>query len=288
MKFCGNSLSEQELREELRLQQENNTRNWAQALQLLAQVQRNQTEQSRSTEQELREELRLQQENNTRNWAQGTDWGNWDGLGGNWDRVGGTGRDPGYTGLHWVILGYTGSYWALPFPAWQVLAQVQQNQRELSRITDLMCQTIEDSRKCPLGWQFYVDSCYFFSTHYRSWDNARGFCRGFSADLVVVSNEDEQLFLTRSIQGKNNTYWIGVMDKQHKGKWTWVTGKSPTFGFWDVWEEDPNKNLKGCGAMKPNGRWTNERCSKSSLWICEKSWKCNFSPVFTELFPPDE
>ncbi|TRZ06429.1 hypothetical protein HGM15179_020676 [Zosterops borbonicus] len=117
----------------------------------------------------------------------------------------------------------------------------------------------------------------------RSWDSARSFCREAGADLVVVSTEEEQL------QG-NNTYWMGATDKQHKGKWTWIAGKSPTFGFWDVWEEDPDKKQKDCGMMKPNGRWTNERCSKSSHWICERSWDCNFSPLLpiSQRFAPED
>ncbi|KAM4878251.1 uncharacterized protein FYW23_015843 [Sylvia borin] len=173
--------------------------------------------------------------------------------------------------------------------AWQTLEHVQWQQMELSRMTALLCQAIEDSRKCPPGWQFYHSSCYYFSSLSRAWADARSFCRAFDADLVVVSTEDEQLFLVRNIQS-NNTYWMGVTDKQHKGKWIWVTGRSPTFGFWDVWEEDPDREHKDCGAMRGNGRWVNERCSEGRRWICERSWDCDFSSLFPlpDIFSPDE
>ncbi|XP_066064597.1 CD209 antigen-like protein E [Chamaea fasciata] len=165
--------------------------------------------------------------------------------------------------------------------AWQTLTQVQWQQVELSRITELLCRSTEDTKKCPPGWQFHVNSCYYFSSLARSWDSARSFCQTFHADLVVVSTEEEQLFLVRNLQG-NNTYWMGARDERHEGKWTWVSGKSPTFGFWDVWEQDPHREQKDCGAMKPNGRWIHELCSKGGPWICEKSWDCSFPP----LFPP--
>ncbi|XP_017594513.1 PREDICTED: CD209 antigen-like protein C [Corvus brachyrhynchos] len=144
---------------------------------------------------------------------------------------------------------------------------------ELRSITELLCRTIEDSRKCPSGWEFFESSCYFFSVRFQSWAGAHNACAAFGSHLAVLSIETEQVFLMSKIQG-NNSYWLGVTDEQHEGKWAWVTGETPNFGFWDVWEEDPDKEHKDCGAMKPNGRWINERCSKLNRWICEKSWNC--------------
>ncbi|XP_014117545.1 PREDICTED: hepatic lectin-like [Pseudopodoces humilis] len=164
--------------------------------------------------------------------------------------------------------------------AWQELLQVQWHQMELDRITDLLCQTINNSNKCPEGWQFHKNACYLFSEIPQSWGKAQNSCATFSAHLVVVSTEKEQMFLVENIQ-RNNSYWMGVMNEQHKGKWTWITGETPSFGFWDVWSEDPDKEHKDCGAMKSNGRWIGEHCSKLNRWICEKSWDCHSSP-----FPP--
>uniref|UniRef100_A0A8C0UMK3 C-type lectin domain-containing protein n=1 Tax=Cyanistes caeruleus TaxID=156563 RepID=A0A8C0UMK3_CYACU len=262
----------------------------------------------------MREELELLREN-LGNWELGRNWehweGNWEGTGMDWEGTGmdweGTGMDWEGTGMdweHWDGLGWTGReaggtglYWehwsvlgglvctgrtgiSSPFPARQELRQVRWHQMELGRITDLLCQTINNSNKCPDGWQFHKNTCYLFSEIPQSWGRAQNSCAAFSAHLVVVSTEDEQLFLVHNIQ-RNNSYWIGVMDEQHKGQWTWITGETPSFGFWDVWSEDPDKEYKDCGAMKSNGRWIGERCSEFNRWICEKSWDCNSS-----LLPP--
>lgn len=162
--------------------------------------------------------------------------------------------------------------------AWQELEQmqteVQRHQMDLRGITELLCRTIEDSRKCPHGWHFFQHSCYFLSAVARGWGSAQNSCAAFGAHLVVISTESEQTFVMSKIQA-NNSYWMGLRDKEQRGRWAWITGETPNFGFWDVWAaEDSAEQHKGCGAMQPNGRWITEQCSKPHRWLCEKSWDC--------------
>ncbi|XP_057244642.1 C-type lectin domain family 17, member A-like [Malurus melanocephalus] len=138
---------------------------------------------------------------------------------------------------------------------------------------ELLCRTVDSSRRCPSGWQNFGSSCFSFSRESRSWGGARDACAKFGAHLVVLSSEKEQVFVMENLQG-NNSYWLGVKIRHREGNWVWVNGEKPNFGFWDVWEKDPERSQKECGAMKPGGRWVNEKCSRELRWICEKPWDC--------------
>ncbi|XP_053824211.1 CD209 antigen-like [Vidua chalybeata] len=138
---------------------------------------------------------------------------------------------------------------------------------------DLLCQALGGSRRCGPGWRPHGSSCYSFSRDALSWGRARSACEDLGAHLAVVSDEAEQLFLVES-SNSSSSYWLGVTDAEQEGKWRWVTGEEPQFGFWDVWQRDPQQELKDCGALGPKGRWVSARCSEPLRWVCERPGHC--------------
>uniref|UniRef100_A0A3B4X024 C-type lectin domain-containing protein n=1 Tax=Seriola lalandi dorsalis TaxID=1841481 RepID=A0A3B4X024_SERLL len=72
---------------------------------------------------------------------------------------------------------------------------------------------------CPLGWNLFGSSCYFFSTLSLSWNESRDWCERHKAHLVILNTDEEWDFVTRhSVPG---LFWVGLSD-QRTGKWEWV------------------------------------------------------------------
>ncbi|XP_043935054.1 CD209 antigen-like protein E [Protopterus annectens] len=74
------------------------------------------------------------------------------------------------------------------------------------------------------GWTTYFgNSIYFFSNQTLNWSDSRNACLSMMADLVVINNEAEQIFLKNSSSISNGgAFWIGFTDQKEEGKWCWV------------------------------------------------------------------
>ncbi|XP_043934923.1 asialoglycoprotein receptor 1-like [Protopterus annectens] len=86
---------------------------------------------------------------------------------------------------------------------------------------------------CPIDWQIFRHSCYYFSTDYSAWSKARSKCKVSESDLVIINRPEEQGFLTLKVKEYNSKrgtwsnelwYWIGMTDNEKEGMWKWVDG----------------------------------------------------------------
>ncbi|XP_030631687.1 voltage-dependent calcium channel subunit alpha-2/delta-1a [Chanos chanos] len=74
-------------------------------------------------------------------------------------------------------------------------------------------------------------SCYYFSNDTRSWFDSHIFCRAHGADLVIIEEQDEHVYLTSKIKEHMdflpewNGTWIGLSDMFREGTFTWVNNK---------------------------------------------------------------
>ncbi|XP_068277876.1 hepatic lectin-like isoform X2 [Nyctibius grandis] len=137
----------------------------------------------------------------------------------------------------------------------------------------LICRSVLDNKKCSAGWKIFEKSCYSFSTETMSWPDAKESCADQGAHLVTVNSELEQKFLKDNIN-RSSTYWLGVTDQLEEGIWVWTTGEQTSISYWNTWKENKDRDQKDCGSIGPDGIWTDDRCSHSNHWICEKSWNC--------------
>nr|XP_055063226.1 asialoglycoprotein receptor 1-like [Misgurnus anguillicaudatus] len=72
------------------------------------------------------------------------------------------------------------------------------------------------------GWINYQSSLYFISSEKKSWTESRRYCIERGADLIIINNKEEQLFV-RMVSGCNGV-WIGLSDSDEEGRWKWVDG----------------------------------------------------------------
>ncbi|XP_072776233.1 asialoglycoprotein receptor 1 [Taeniopygia guttata] len=150
---------------------------------------------------------------------------------------------------------------------------IRQHQLEQEEQADLLCRALGSSRRCGPGWRSHAGSCYSFSGLALSWGRARAACEDLGAQLAVVSDEAEQLFLVQN-SNRSSSYWLGVTDAEQEGKWRWVNGEEPQIGFWDVWLQEEQQELKDCGALGPKGRWVSAACAEPLRWVCERPGHC--------------
>ncbi|XP_066449639.1 hepatic lectin-like isoform X2 [Eleutherodactylus coqui] len=125
---------------------------------------------------------------------------------------------------------------------------------------------------CETGWQLFEGHCYFFTnTKESSWNRARSTCIGKSADLVVITTENEQKFISK-ISG-NMPYWIGLNDIEEENKWTWVDG-TPYESSYKAWMTDKPTNSEkadDCAHTWMEGKWNDKNCNdRNNFAICEK------------------
>lgn len=83
--------------------------------------------------------------------------------------------------------------------------------------------------------------------------------------------------------------WIGLNDIEHEGTFTWEVDKSSTnFINWASGEpnNDYNQDCATVGAKILFGRWDDNQCYKSFLYICEKPAKGKCKHVVSALERP--
>uniref|UniRef100_A0A3Q3WYK3 C-type lectin domain-containing protein n=1 Tax=Mola mola TaxID=94237 RepID=A0A3Q3WYK3_MOLML len=74
---------------------------------------------------------------------------------------------------------------------------------------------------CPLNWDLFGGSCYFFSKTALSWDEARDWCNGHESHLVILTTDEEWDFVSSHAVSFGAFYWVGLTDER-TGKWEWV------------------------------------------------------------------
>ncbi|KAG9348909.1 hypothetical protein JZ751_029226 [Albula glossodonta] len=172
----------------------------------------------------------------------------------------------------------------------QKLAGTEKKLKELqANHTDLLsknpsCKGHGGCRPCDSGWRSNLGQCYFFSREKRNWMQSRDYCISQGAQLVIISCQQEQTFVSKSI---NETHWIGLNDLEVEGQWHWVdnTPLSATgIHFWyqrdngmhepDDWTGGGHAHGEDCGAAGDESgtfsRWFDAPCQKQKKFICEK------------------
>ncbi|XP_077477482.1 macrophage mannose receptor 1-like [Stigmatopora argus] len=125
---------------------------------------------------------------------------------------------------------------------------------------------------CPRGWLLYRDNCYYFNQNWyqrKSWYRARISCQRWKADLVVIQDITERIWLESSIKKAN---WIGLTDWRREGEWKWING-SPLNYYAANWGRNQPNNYRNQDCAVINWRrrgWNDEWCSKRQHYICKR------------------
>ncbi|XP_028270168.1 hepatic lectin-like [Parambassis ranga] len=131
---------------------------------------------------------------------------------------------------------------------------------------------------CRVGWVSFQSSCYLLSTSALTWSKAEDQCRAQGAHLLVLNNVEELDYISKIVELQYH-YWIGLVERQHEGHWSWVDGTdfnvTPT--FWDKGQPDDwdyRENGEDCGQLHPSARrkrklWNDADCNLQYKYICE-------------------
>ncbi|XP_043935616.1 asialoglycoprotein receptor 1-like [Protopterus annectens] len=133
------------------------------------------------------------------------------------------------------------------------------------------------SECCPSDWQMFKHSCYYFSQEYHNWSEAQRQCEIKQSNLVMIKSREQQDFLKSILKYK---YWMGLTDADHEKQWKWVDGKpcdctGKNRLYWyskepDNWSSGGSSTDEDCAVIRPDGGWSDIKCTDTERWICEK------------------
>ncbi|XP_071338322.1 asialoglycoprotein receptor-like 1 isoform X2 [Trachinotus anak] len=119
---------------------------------------------------------------------------------------------------------------------------------------------------CRDGWISYQSSCYLLSTTAVPWSIAEEQCQTHSRHLLVLNNVEELDYISGVVEIEYN-YWIGLVELQEEGQWS----------FWDNGQPDncgQEENGEDCGQLRASKSrirrmWNDANCVLKYHYICE-------------------
>nr|XP_057931879.1 collectin-12 [Doryrhamphus excisus] len=129
---------------------------------------------------------------------------------------------------------------------------------------------------CPAEFRRFGDSCYFFSPDNQklNYDEASMFCSTKESHLLIVNNNEEQVFVKNAVAGKG-LFWLGLTDREEENVWKWVDGSTPVYTKWNPGQPDNwtrgHAHGEDCGGIINNGNWNDFYCTERIGVICERA-----------------
>ena len=161
----------------------------------------------------------------------------------------------------------------------------QQLQKEnASKIPKPSKNSIEEGKKCPLGFERVDSMCYFVSAEKVGWIEARKKCEKKGSALVTLTTESvtENLvnLVIKNTRKHFNEFWTAGNDIETEGEWEWagVRSKVPDFGWTEELYYSVEENcLIWVVELRTRGRysdgWHGASCCNSAHYICQTSIK---------------
>lgn len=125
---------------------------------------------------------------------------------------------------------------------------------------------------CPLQWEEFESSCFFFSKAALSWNDARDWCHAHRSQLLILNTDKDWDFVHGHSLG--GFFWVGLTDEG--GKWEWVNGTPYTVerrrwrpGQPDDWRDHGlGEGGEDCAHLHSDGRLNDMHCSARLRFIC--------------------
>ncbi|KAM9672383.1 C-type lectin domain family 4 member E isoform 2-T4 [Trichechus inunguis] len=153
----------------------------------------------------------------------------------------------------------------------------EENFQPHENITELSCYNDGSGSVkncCPVNWEHFQSSCYFFSTNTMTWALSLKNCSAMGAHLVVINTQEEQEFLFYT-KPKRKEFYIGLTDQVVEGQWKWVDGTpfKESLSFWDIGEPNNIVTVEDCATIRdssnPRKNWNDVPCFFNMFRICE-------------------
>lgn len=128
---------------------------------------------------------------------------------------------------------------------------------------------------CPPKWKSFRDRCYYFSASSENlnFDEAKERCSNLSSSMLIINDEDEQLWIKRQISGKGY-FWLGLTDSAEENIWRWVDGSLPNYAKWKAGQPDNwnhgHEEGEDCAGLIHEAQWNDFFCTERIGFICEQ------------------
>ncbi len=142
---------------------------------------------------------------------------------------------------------------------------------DLSTLPIPQVETLCDKCGDPIeGFTFMTQAkgiSYYISKDVLNWPNAKSKAESMGAQLVVISDPEENALLTSVLD--ENSVFIGLSDREKEGTFVWVDGSPMTYSNWFF--EQPNNygNSQDYVELMNNGFWNDQSNNKSLKYIIE-------------------
>ncbi|XP_070570789.1 perlucin-like protein [Ptychodera flava] len=125
---------------------------------------------------------------------------------------------------------------------------------------------------CQSGWIKFKTSCYFgYPFAMYTYAEAQTTCEGMRANLAVIDDAEENLFLKQYTQ---NIYhiWIGLSDVDVEGSWEWEDGSKVSYTNWNTGEPNDAGGIEDCAHFwsSLDGKWNDYPCTTRMGFVCER------------------
>ncbi|XP_037060045.1 C-type lectin domain family 4 member A-like isoform X3 [Peromyscus leucopus] len=123
---------------------------------------------------------------------------------------------------------------------------------------------------CPKDWKPFSSHCYFTVSDSASWRESEEKCSSMGAHLMVIHSQEEQDFITKTLDPKA-AYYIGLSDAGHR-QWRWVdqTPYNESATFWH--QGEPNFDHEQCVTVnhrKSDWGWNDVTCNGKQKSVCQ-------------------
>ena len=123
---------------------------------------------------------------------------------------------------------------------------------------------------CKPGWSYFNGNCYLTSHSCKNWTEAEKICQAYSANLITVRNQEENVYIQHRLNGAKG--WIGLNDRVTEGNFTWADNQTNNFTYWA--KNQPNNfNDEDCVhtlGVRHSFTWNDVSCGSCHNYTCSQ------------------
>ncbi|XP_068437743.1 macrophage mannose receptor 1 [Clinocottus analis] len=153
---------------------------------------------------------------------------------------------------------------------------------------------------CAPEWLTFEGKCYklVVGDDNKSWQDARKYCINQGGNLVSITKQGEQAFLTMQMLNYNDDFWIGMNDVNWDMHFVWTDGKAVTYTNWAKGHPTSspsgrysfNDKTDDCVIMvgsdsKISGIWKEKDCQSKQSFICKRNSDSQIAVPATTVSP---
>ncbi|XP_014647890.1 PREDICTED: FRAS1-related extracellular matrix protein 1 isoform X3 [Ceratotherium simum simum] len=127
-------------------------------------------------------------------------------------------------------------------------------------------------KSCPAGWHHHSGYCHSLITEPKvTWNTAARACREHHLGTLVTVLSRQHMRWLWSLSGRKS-FWIGLNDRVHAGRWEWISGEPVTFTNWRRRPPQHSKSGKNCVLVQRQGKWQTKDCRKGKPhnYVCSR------------------